>query len=329
MTLTLHLIKLLGIVFLLDVFKPTQAGTSFASWQYVIDVKTGSDSNSGHGTNHPLATINRCLEKVRQDGGDCLVRNTGRYQEQIKIQSVHPAQRPIRILGYEEERPVWDGTYQISPESWDLESDTGACRAIIEKNITALFLDDDLLTAARWPNALWSDKTVFMVEHWRPEADGSDRGVVVDPELANSGLDMTGAMAILNIGAWITFVAKVDDHGKGNDHFIYNDTFGDISFHVKHNSYYLEGTVALLDAPEEWHFDPKSMTLQVIPPKGRSCHDLTNLKGRTVDYGLSITDSTNITISNMTFFGATINVYGKRNKSVNDIHLDSIQFLFP
>merc|ERR1719285_1325495 len=243
--------------------------------QFVVDGQHGDDANSGQGTDQAFKTIIRCIEEVIEEGGDCLIRE-GAYHEQLVISGVKDTPNPVRIMGYEDERPVWDGTHPI-----------------------------------------------------RPEADGSDRGVVVDPELAKSGLDMTGAMAILNIGAWITFVAKVDDHGKGNDHFIYNDTFGDISFHVKHNSYYLEGTLALLDAPEEWYFDPKTMMLQVIPPKGRSCHDLTNLRGRTVDYGLSITDSTNITISNLTFFGATINVYGKRNKSVNDIHLDSIQFLFP
>merc|ERR1719285_132491 len=296
--------------------------------QFVVDGQHGDDANSGQGTDQAFKTIIRCIEEVIEEGGDCLIRE-GAYHEQLVISGVKDTPNPVRIMGYEDERPVWDGTYPIKPEAWELNQDTGACSTTLDKNITALFLDRDLLTPARWPNALWSDKTVFMVEHWRPEADGSDRGVVVDPELAKSGLDMTGAMAILNIGAWITFVAKVDDHGKGNDHFIYNDTFGDISFHVKHNSYYLEGTLALLDAPEEWYFDPKTMMLQVIPPKGRSCHDLTNLRGRTVDYGLSITDSTNIAISNMTFFGATINVYGKRNKSVNDIHLDSIQFLFP
>merc|ERR1719285_819897 len=296
--------------------------------QFVVDGQHGDDANSGQGTDQAFKTIIRSMEEVIEEGGDCLIRE-GAYHEQLVISGVKDTPNPVRIMGYEDERPVWDGTYPIKPEAWELNQDTGACSTTLDKNITALFLDRDLLTPARWPNALWSDKTVFMVDHWRPEADGSDRGVVVDPELANSGLDMTGAMAILNIGAWITFVAKVDDHGKGNDHFIYNDTFGDISFHVKHNSYYLEGTRTLLDAPEEWHFDPKTMMLQVIPPKGKNCQDLTNLRGRTVDYGLSITDSTNIAISNMTFFGATINVHGKKNKSVDNIHLDSIQFLFP
>jgi len=293
--------------------------------QYIVDGETGIDENSGQSPEDAFKTIGRCLDEVRTLGGDCLVRQ-GRYREQLKLSSVKEDTllQPVRIVGYEDEEPVWDGTYPIKPNTWIVEPKTGACTATLDRDIFALFLDDDLLTPARWPNALWSDKTVFLVDHWRPEQKGSDRGLVVDDRLAESGLDMTGAMAILNIGSWETFVAKVEKHEKGSNKFSYNDIFGDIKFKVKNNHYYLEGSLALLDGPEEWFYDSNTRLLRVIPPQGKTCEDLSNLRGRIIDYGLVIEDSEKILISNFTFFGTNIAVDNSR-----DVHLDSTKFLFP
>ena len=67
------------------------------------------------------------------------------------------------IRGYEEERPIWDGSVPIQPQEWDFDEITGICSAQLDEEtiIFALLLDDQLLTPARWPNALWEDKTVF------------------------------------------------------------------------------------------------------------------------------------------------------------------------
>ena len=245
----------------------------------------------------------------------------GTYREQVRLEGVSG----VRIMGYDNEVPAWEGVVDIQPSSWDYDPPSGICSTQLQEDIFALFLDDDLLTAARWPNALWSDKTVFNSSYWRPTLEGSDRGTVVDEALAESGLDMTGAMAILNIGSWQTYVAEVISHGKGNNKFSYNDTFGEIDFKVDHNQYYLEGSLALLDAPEEWHYDQASQTLRVIPPEGRGCSQMTSLKGRTIDYGLTIAEgSKNITVANFNFFAANMNV-----TAASDITLDSINFLFP
>ena len=54
----------------------------------------------------------------------------------------------------------------IQPKEWDFDPKTGICSAAIEEDIFALLLDDQLLTPARWPNALWEDKTVFDNRYW-------------------------------------------------------------------------------------------------------------------------------------------------------------------
>ena len=43
----------------------------------------------------------------------------------------------------------------------------------LHQDIFALFHNEDLLTAARWPDALWSEKTVFNNSFWRPTQVGT------------------------------------------------------------------------------------------------------------------------------------------------------------
>ena len=75
-------------------------------------------------------------------------------------------ERPLVIRGFQDERPIWDGSVPIQPKEWDFDPKTGICSAAIEEDIFALLLDDQLLTPARWPNALWEDKTVFDNRYW-------------------------------------------------------------------------------------------------------------------------------------------------------------------
>ena len=117
-------------------------------------------------------------------------------------------EQPIKISGYEDERPIWDGTVTIQPAQWDFNMETGICSAQIDQDITALFYMGDLMTAARWPNSKWSDKSFFDHQFWRP-CPSSERGTIVDNGLAEANLDFTGAMAILNIGSWETYVRHI------------------------------------------------------------------------------------------------------------------------
>ena len=122
---------------------------------------------------------------------------------------------PIKIAGYQEEQPVWDGTVTIQPSQWNFDEDTRICSAQIDQDIIALFYQGNLMTAARWPNSKWSDKSCFDHQYWRP-CPNSERGTIVDEGLADANLDFTGAMAILNIGSWTTFVRMILDVHMSN-----------------------------------------------------------------------------------------------------------------
>ena len=52
--------------------------------------------------------------------------------------------------------------------------------------------------------------------------ESSARGEVVDADgLAESGIDATGTMAILNIASFVTFVSRLKKHVPGTHNFFY------------------------------------------------------------------------------------------------------------
>ena len=70
--------------------------------------------------------------------------------------------------------------------------------------------------------------------------------------LAASGIDATGASAVLNIGHWFTFAGTVLSHGAGSNNFTYErDSGGGGWKAAKYNPhadlYFLEGLLSLLD----------------------------------------------------------------------------------
>jgi hypothetical protein len=77
----------------------------------------------------------------------------------------------------------------------------------------------------------------------------ADNGV---KNLAGSGINVTEAMAILNIGSFKTFVAKVQSHAPGTTFFTYHNTFGQYHSKTKLNQYFLEDKLELLDQPGEY-----------------------------------------------------------------------------
>jgi len=297
---------------------------------FIVDGETGDDSYSGHNTSHAFKTIQQCVNSLQSFGDSCNIR-AGRYHEEVTITGLRG---PHIIRGYGEERPIWDGTVPIQPEQWNLDSSTGICSAAIEEDIFALLLDDELLTAARWPNALWSDKTAFNHSFWGKCDNMSEYGYIIDDGslgLSSSGINATGAMAILNIGSHDTFVRPVLHHEPGTADFTYNHDFGEVHWNEIYNQYYLEASLELLDNPGEWFYDVKTKILHLIPPSGE-CPDsaTTSLRGRTIDYSLTITNTTKLSLANMTFFASTIHAYSVKNKDdyIDDIRLDSLELRF-
>jgi len=299
---------------------------------YIVDGKAGDDANNGLTTDHPLKTIGNCVKKLAKAGDECQIRD-GRYHEVVTIDNLRgkPGQ-PIKITGYKDERPIWDGTELIQPAEWKYNENTKICTAVINKDITALFYENDLLTLARWPNARWSDRSIFLNTNWRKPSRVTPAGTLADQGLAELNLNVEGAMAILGIGPQErkTVVREVLSHDAGSDSFTYRADFGALK-KFKSQQYYLESKLNLLDSPEEWFYDKNTRELHVMLPEENNelgpCPDPAreNMRGRTIDFGIEMRNSRYITIANMVFFGANIRAYSK----AEGVSFDSIDFMFP
>ena len=302
---------------------------------YIVDSINGNDNNDGETINDPFKTITRCVEALKGPGDECQIR-AGSYHEVVSVSGLRGSEdSPIKIVGYEDERPIWDGTVTLQPNEWDFDPDTGICSAVIEQDIFALFYKNDMLTPARWPNAKWSDKTVFDNQHWRPDGccDNSERGLIVDDALSEANLNFTGSMAILNVGSFQSWAREVLHYEPGSNNFTYNDNFGDINF--RHQQYYLEAKLELLDGPEEWFYDMNTSKLHLIMPNNteetNTCPDTDEsediLRGRTLDNVLNINDCHDFIVANITFWAS--NIIANDPEHHKNITFDSLIFRFP
>ncbi|KAJ7389485.1 hypothetical protein OS493_031457 [Desmophyllum pertusum] len=207
----------------------------------------------------------------------------------------------------------------------------GSTRTKIEQDIWQLFVDGEMMTNARWPNALWSDKTVFSNKYWAKSAASSTRGKMVDSgakNLAGSGLDVAGAMAILNIGSFNTFTAIVKSHTPGQNLFTYDDTFGAIKFKPSFNQYFLEDKLEFLDNAGEWFYDKSTKTVYVKTMDGKSPEG--RIRGKVQTYAFTISNCQHLHFKQLTFFGTTIKARpAHRRDVINGLSFHSINFNFP
>ena len=300
---------------------------------YYADPSKEVSSERDGSWSKPFDNINSCVKALENAGDECQIRK-GTYREEIDVSGLEgTADEPIVIRGYGEERPTLDGTVDIAPESGKWQKNGDIYFGKISHVIWQLFFDDLMMTNARWPNANWSDKTLFDGRnHWAKTSEDSERGKIVDlgDSLMDSGLDMKGAMAVLNIGSWNTVVAPVKWHAAGKNYFTYDDTFNKLhTFHVKSGRYFIESKLDLLDAPEEWFFDETSKTLYFIPPKDKEFTSTTKLRGKVQTYALTISDSQHVELKNLDFFGTTLTGASSRRDFIDHIRFDTLSFIHP
>jgi hypothetical protein len=220
-----------------------------------------------------------------------------------------------------------------------------------DAQVTQLFMghasaDETLqmLVPARWPNARFDDKTMYEgPEHWAhagPAYGGGQHnvstgvGLLYDAgacksnetccsycnnnSLAASGINATGAVAILNLWADGTGVQIVDVHQPGSNFFRYTATWckaeiarrgkcGD-GYRNGNGRYYLEASRALLDAPTEWFFEKETQLLYLYPPDGQSPDDTgLEVRAKASTYALQIgSGSAYLDLANISFVATTI-----------------------
>ena len=213
---------------------------------YFVNKVNGSDDNSGS-ANCPFASIAKAAEAMVD--GDTVIISHGIYRESISIQN----KNDLIFRAAENEKVVIDGSRDIEDDlsgEWSLFQD-GIYQTNLSGDAWQLFVDFEEMVPARWPNANFSDGSVFdrsiswaegsMDSEKYKDEDGNwvypyDNGELIDiTGLNESGFDPTGAIAILNVGAFRTWSRNITSFDSDNNSFSYDEVS---SWKTKHHYYF-------------------------------------------------------------------------------------------
>ena len=317
-SLTLRLFIGTVTLFWLAATPDALAGTYYVSPQ-------GADSAPGT-LDRPFRTLQKAAG-VLQPGDTCCVR-AGTYRESVALTRSGTEGKPIRFAAYPGEIVLLRGTDPLECR-WQ-KHEGHIYKTAIARVFDQLFVDDEMMVEARWPNRpmekLWDRST------WASAVRGSCYGRLRDPQLVKTGVDFTGALAVLNVThQFYTWTRFVTDHEPRRDYFEYPKDFGkstEMRYGTKtwawqDDRYYLAGVLAALDQPGEWHLDREAKVLYLWPKDGR---DPTGrrIEAKARDYAFTGTRVSHVRLEGFHFFGATFRFITSHHCVVEGCHL-----LFP
>ena len=285
----------------------------------------GDDENSGS-IEQPFATIQKAAD-VMDAGDTCYIRG-GTYYQSVEIDGLQGTlSAPVTFASYSGEAVILDGSQPLSElgsTGWT-QHEGNIYKTTLDTDIWQLYVDGELMISARWPNANLDDGSVWDWNYWAwGDEQASSNGTLVDEphgniDLAASGLDMTGTVAVLDVGSWKTWTRVVNSHTAGSDTFTYDEAE---TYIAKNHYYFLEAKLNLLDVEKEWFFDATDKTLYLYAPGGGE--PFGDIRGKTQTYVFNVTNSSHITLRNLGFFGTTIRFYDVPNTTI-----EVCEFLYP
>ncbi len=239
--------------------------------------------------------------------GDELILDGGNYRADIQLRELNN----ITIKSKQGDRAVFDGS-RVIELSWEYHSNN-IYKAKLTFPIWQLFIDDEQMVGARWPNAKYSDNSVFdEANNWAHCESATITSLIAQEPWSNS---VNGAMAVLNSANFRSYARKVTGtSGK-------QITYERVGAPLKENTfrYFLDSHLSLLDSEEEWFFDITDSVLYVWgDPTGKE------IRGKTQTYGITLEDCSNITISDLDFFATRFTA-----NCTSDLTIEKCRFSFP
>ena len=128
---------------------------------YYVDKDSGSDDNVGS-EDCPFATISKAAESITDD--DTVIISHGIYRESIAIDGIEG----VTFKAAENAKVVIDGSRDIEEDlggEWK-EYQNGIYQTNVSENAWQLFVDFEEMVPARWPNANFTDGSVFNRSLW-------------------------------------------------------------------------------------------------------------------------------------------------------------------
>ena len=284
-----------------------------------IHVDPVNGSNDWNGTwSCPLATLQEAVNV--SSANDEIILASGLYHENVTVSN----KDNLLIRAADGAKVVFDGTRSIANDMnviWSTADSDGIQEVTLPQDGWQLFLAYDEQVPARWPNAQFSDDTVFNRSYW---AEGTitnsnnayTKGWLTDAgpetgvhtglnETVNaSGLDPVGAIAVMNLGSFRSNSRIITDWNANNGTFAYDGD--DVGWKTKHHAYFLEGKRELIDVDGEWWYNNTNNRLHYKTPSGQDANDL-DLRMKVQPFAISVDGSDGVTIQGIDFFGTTVN----------------------
>ncbi len=321
------------------------ANETYSSGPLYADIINGNDEWPGT-IDCPKISIQSAIDAASDDGE--VIVKSGTYHEIISLNkpgiTLTAAEGERVILdGTESVNEDLGGDWEIHDSS--SFSDI-IWKADLSKDAWQLFIDYEEEMPARWPNANFSDDTALNDnEYWAHgniddgdyETDSStscNEGMVkyqsgikyyclnyVNGELQDdggtyaghdglidSGIDATGAIAVLNIGSFRTWSRNITSHTLSNGSMIFDVVPSD-EWKYKHHMYFLTQKLNLLDTPGEWFFDHESSenTVYYMPRDGQN-PNLLNIRMKTQAYSILCSDDDGVVVDGFDFFATTFSL---------------------
>ena len=281
-----------------------------------IFVAPDGDDGNASTFSSPLATL-QAAAGMMLPGDTCYIRG-GTYHQETVISGLAGADgNEITFTNYEDEVVIFDGTRDINDiasTGWTQHSGS-IYKTTLTEDVWQLFVNGEWMVNARWPNANFSDGSIWDHEtYWAGiNETASVNGTLVDRphngiDLAASGLDMTGAM-LIEEGR--DRVKPITSHSAGSNminHELFDNYGG--------SRYYVECKLNLLDAETEWFFDTATKELYLCPPGGAI--PTGDIRGKVQTYAITMDNCSYVNIEGLNFFGTTIYDNGGAYIAVED-----------
>lgn len=278
-----------------------------------LHVSPGGD-DAGPGTAQaPWRTLQHAADLAR--AGDTVFVHAGTYRESVLITRGGTAEARIGFTAVADGKVVLDGTDPVRGQWRKYRGDIYSVET--DGPVLQVFVGEQQQTWARWPNRNPADP--WDRATWASAGIGSRYGRLVDPQLAATGVDWTGATAVLNVAhqfrTWTrpvaTFAAAASTLTYARDLQPITN-YADKEAEWEDDRYYLAGKLEVLDAPGEWFFDAAASRLYFWAPGGDDPGRLpVAVKRRAL--GIELRDVAGVTIRGFRFVGCTFLVRGNDN----------------
>lgn len=289
----------------------------------------------------PLGTVQSAIDKAKP--GDVIYLRGGVYREAIKLRGRSGSEgAPITLSAYPGETPVISGL-DLPVLQWEKTARRGIYSASFEGGpFQQAFFNGAPMLEARWPNVPRDSKgnwDFFSPAAWSTvNSSGNQYGTIKDAHLAATGMDVTGAWAVLNVThQFFSWTRRVQRHAPGSDTLVYPKDLGpsvdgkdEAKMNLQSNDdrYYLFGQMQFLDAPGEWFLDQEHHKIYFYAPDGRS-PAAGKFEIKTRDWALVADEqSSYLTLDGLTFFGTAFRFGKDLNNRSSHIILRNSQVLY-